>query len=236
MPSLSHHSRAEIAEQHTLAGLAEETATLFVVDQDLGVRAALTALAGLEGLRCLVFDSAETFLSCPSPAAPHCLVLDINLPGFGALALQAQMAVRCRGVPIIFMTEVDAVPTSVRAMKPDTLEFLARPFDEKVLLSAVRKAISRSAEDRQREAALRQLRQRYASLTPRETEVMHLVVTGLQNKQVARRLDVAEITVKVHRSRAMEKMRAASFADLVKMSVQLQSESEVAAHRAASAL
>jgi FixJ family two-component response regulator len=224
MRSLSHRSEADTAGPHTFADLAADAATLFVVDQDIRVRAALTALAGLEGLRCQVFESAEAFLSCPPPTAPQCLILDVNLPDFGAHELQTQMAVRCRGVPIIFMTDVDAVPTTVRAMKPDTLEFLARSFDEEALLIAVRKAVARSAADRRHELALDQLRQRYGSLTPREREVMHLVVAGLQNKQVARRLDVAEITVKVHRSRVMEKMRAASFADLVKMSVQLPSD------------
>lgn len=221
MQSLSCASRPELL---TSAGETADVATIFVVDQDISVRAALADLATAEGLRCEAFASAAAFLSCPSPAAPHCLILDINLPDFAARELQARMTARCRGVPIIFLAAADAIPTTVRAMKPDELEFLAKPIDPEHLRVAVTAAIARNAQRRLHERALGELGRRFDSLTPREREVMELAVEGLQNKQTARRLDIAEITVKVHRGRVMEKMGAATFADLVKMSVQLRAE------------
>jgi FixJ family two-component response regulator len=199
------------------------------VHGESSVREPLAALINAAGLCCEEFDSAEAFVSRPAPDAPHCLVMSVNLPDFASGDIQTRMATRCRRTPIIFVTDADAVPTTVRAMRPDALEFLTQPFDEAQLLYVVRKAITRSVDNRRREIARNQLDQRYQSLTPREREVMDLVVAGLQNKQVGRRLAIAEITVKVHRGRVMEKMIAASLADLVKMSIQLRFAADAAA-------
>jgi FixJ family two-component response regulator len=210
----------------------EASPIVFVVDDDVSLRSSLAALAIVEGFRCEAFGSAAAFLSGPAPRAPHCMIIDINLRDFGVPELQNQMIARCRRSPIIFVAEAGAIPTTVRAMKPEALEFLAKPVDENQLRGAVRNAIAYSAERRRREMALDELRERYCTLSRREREVMGLVVAGLPNKQVARQLDVAEITVKVHRGRAMEKMAAASFADLVKMSLQLRPEANGAVHGA----
>jgi FixJ family two-component response regulator len=200
----------------------EALPVVFVVDDDPSVRAAFEALAEAEGLHCETFGSAEAFLTRPAAEGPQCVVLDIGRPEFVVLDLQTRMATRCRRSPIIFLAGCDEVLTAVQALRPDALEFLTKPLDDERLRDAVRNAIASSAEALRRQTALGALRECYATLTCREREVMELAVAGFQNKQAARRLGVAEITVKVHRGRVMEKMAAASFADLVKMSVELR--------------
>ena len=228
MQSVSRLASVERIGAMTPVDLPAIAATVCVVGQDASLRRTLMALADLTGLRCEAFESASAFLSRPGPAAPHCLILDTNLPDFCVREVQTLMAGCSRGVPIIFITDADAIPTTVRAMKPDELEFLAEPIDPEDLRVAVINAIARNAQRRLHEMALDELARRFDSLTPREREVMELVVAGLQNKQAARRLDIAEITVKVHRGRVMEKMGAATFADLVKMSVQLLAQTSEA--------
>ncbi|HLZ84743.1 MAG TPA: LuxR C-terminal-related transcriptional regulator [Caulobacteraceae bacterium] len=234
MQNLASLSSAAPAWPRTNPRLASDEVSpiVFVVDDDDSLRSSLARLVGVEGFRCEAFESAAAFLSQPAPMGPHCMIIDINLRDFGAPELQNAMIARCRRGPIIFVAEADAIPTTVRAMKPEALEFLAKPIDEDQLRCAVCNAIAYSAQRRRREMALDELHERYRTLSRREREVMGLVVAGLANKQVARRLDVAEITVKVHRGRAMEKMAAASFADLVRMSLQLRPEANEAVHGA----
>ena len=195
--------------------------TVFVVDDDEFVREALETLIEVAGWRARAFASADLFLACPPAQGPNCLVLDVNLPGLSGLDLQAAIADARGDMPIIFITGHGDIPMSVRAMKAGAVEFLTKPFAEKVLLDAIAAALERSrvaVGDRQ---VLQALRDRYATLSPREREVMGLVVRGLLNKQVGGELGITEITVKKHRGRVMEKMRARSVADLVKFSSSL---------------
>jgi RNA polymerase sigma factor (sigma-70 family) len=196
---------------------------VFVVDDDPSVRSSLTFLLNSVGLQVESFDSAETFLRKKPPGVPSCLVLDVRLRGLSGLDFQRDLAARNIRIPIVFVTGHGDIPMSVRAMKAGAIEFLTKPYRDQDLLDAVRIALERDRARREQERGLTDLRQRYESLTPREQEVISMVVLGRLNKQIADQLGTAENTVKVHRSRAMEKMNAQSVAELVKMLGKLES-------------
>ena len=190
---------------------------VFVVDDDPSVRSSLKFLIGTVGLHVETFDSAETALQRLSPDTPGCLVLDVRLRGLSGLDLQHELAARNCQVPIVFITGHGDIPMSVRAMKAGAIEFLTKPFRDQDLLDAVRIALERDRMRREQEEEITELQQRFESLTAREREVISMVVAGKLNKQIADQLGTAENTVKVHRSRAMEKMHAQSLAELVVM-------------------
>ena len=194
---------------------------VFVVDDDVSVRESLELLIDFAGWKPETFSSAEEFLAHPRVLTPNCLVLDVSLPDLNGLDLQKLVADRVE-MPIIFITGYGDVPMTVRAMKAGAVEFLTKPFAEEALLGAIRHAIERSQTALGNEAEMQALRGCYASLTPREREVMALVVSGLLNKQVGFELGISEITVKGHRGKVMIKMKADSLADLVKMAVRLR--------------
>jgi FixJ family two-component response regulator len=201
--------------------MTESTPLVFVVDDDLSVRQSLELLIDSAGWRPVTFPSAQEFLAFPRVMAPSCLVLDVTLPDLDGLELQARVALDRVDMPIIFITGYGSVPMTVRAMKAGALEFLTKPFDEHVLLRAVRHAIDRSRTTLSSEAEMRSLRHRYASLSRREREVMAWVTLGLLNKQVACELAISEITVKAHRGKVMRKMQAHSLAELVSIAGRL---------------
>ena len=193
-----------------------------MVDDDVSVRESLELLIGSAGWKPETFASARAFLSRPKPDVPSCLVLDVSLPDLNGLDLQNRVAADRADMPIIFITGYGDVPMTVRAMKAGAVEFLTKPFDDEVLLTAIRGAIERSRAALDREAELSALRERQESLTPREREVMVLVVSGKLNKQVGAELGISEITVKAHRGHMMRKMKADSLPDLVTMAAKLR--------------
>ena len=194
---------------------------VFVVDDDVSVRESLELLIKFAGWQPETFASAEEFLARPRTVTPSCLVLDVSLPDLNGLELQKLIATDRFDMPIIFVTGHRDVPMTVQAMKAGAVEFLTKPFDDEVLLSAIRHAIKRSASVLEDQAEIAGLRNSYDSLTPRERDVMRLVVAGMLNKQIGLQLDISEITVKAHRGKMMQKMKADSVADLVKTAVRL---------------
>jgi len=195
---------------------------VFVVDDDISVRESLELLIRCEGLQPETFASAQEFLTRPRVLVPSCLVLDYSLPGLNGLEVQKRVAVERKDMPIIFITGHGDVPMTVQAMKAGAVEFLTKPFGDEALLSAIRFAIERSRVALGREAEMRVLHDCYASLSLRERQVMALVVSGLLNKQVGGELGISEITVKAHRGKVMQKMKADSLADLVRMAARLR--------------
>jgi FixJ family two-component response regulator len=203
------------------AEILDATPIVFVVDDDISVRESLELLLRCEGWEPEMFASARQFLNRPRPVVPSCLVLDVFLPGLNGLDLQQRIALERTDMPIIFITGKGDVPTSVRAMKAGAVEFLTKPFKDDVLLGAIRESLERSRLALTREMEMHTLRNRHASLTHRERQVMALVVSGLLNKQIGGELGISEITVKAHRGQVMRKMQADSVAELVRIAVRL---------------
>jgi len=199
----------------------DDTATILVIDDDVELRNSIECLLRSVGLRTKLFASVSDFLKSEPTDGPSCLVLDVRLPGQSGLEFQRELAAAGRELPIIFITGHGDVPMTVQAMKAGAIEFLMKPFDDEVLLSAIRNAIKRSAAVLDDQAEVQTLRDSYESLTPREQEIMRLVVAGMLNKQIGMKLGISEITVKAHRGKAMQKMKAGSLADLVKIAVRL---------------
>ena len=201
---------------------------VFVIDDDPSVRSSLKFLISTVGLQVESFDSAESFLQRRPPERPSCLVLDVRLPGLSGLDFQRELAAMKIRTPIVFITGHGDIPMSVHAMKGGAIEFLTKPFRDQDLLDAIRVGLERDRGRREQEKEIAELRERFKSLTPREREVISMVVSGMLNKQIAGQLGTAENTVKVHRSRAIEKMRAQSLADLVRMIEKLKGRLEKA--------
>lgn len=195
---------------------------VYVVDDDLSVRQALSSLVRSVGIRVETFPSAQEFLRHPRPDAPSCLVLDVLLQDSSGLDLPRELRASDVLIPIIFITGHGTIPMSVRAMKAGAVEFLTKPFLDQDLLGGIQTAIERHRAICEAAAGLEELRQCYASLTPRERQVMELVISGRLNKQAAAALGTSEITIKVHRGRVMAKMRATSLADLVNRAARLK--------------
>jgi len=205
----------------SVAPKSQQTPIVFVVDDDVSVRESLDLLIKLAGCQPETFASASEFLARPRTATPNCLVLDISLPDLNGLELQKLIASERIDMPIIFITGHGDVPMTVQAMKGGAVEFLTKPFDDEVLLNAIRHAIRRSVAVLNDQSEITALRSSYESLTPRERDVMKFVVAGMLNKQIGLKLDISEITVKAHRGKMMQKMKAESLADLVKTAVRL---------------
>jgi FixJ family two-component response regulator len=201
--------------------MPHEMAVVFVVDDDVSVRESLELLIRSAGWQSETFESAREFLACPRPLVPNCLILDVNLPDLNGLDLQQFVSVERTDMPIIFVTGYGDVPMTVKAMKAGAAEFLTKPFSNEVLLTAIEQALERSRNALALDSEIHELRDRHASLSRREQEVMALVITGLLNKQVGFELGISEITVKAHRGQVMRKMKARSLPDLVNMAARL---------------
>lgn len=200
---------------------SQQKPIVFVVDDDVSVRESLELLLEFAGWQPETFSSAADFLARPRTTTPSCLVLDVSLPDLNGLELQKLIASERTEMPIIFITGHGDIPMTVQAMKGGAVEFLTKPFDDEVLLSAIRLAVTRSTTVLDDQAEISALRSSFESLTPRERDVMSLVVAGMLNKQIGLKLDISEITVKAHRGKMMQKMKADSVADLVKTAVRL---------------
>ena len=207
--------------QALISGASRATPVVFVVDDDISVRESLELLIEASGWRAETFPSAQEFLARPRALVPTCLILDVALPDFNGLDLQKRIAVERPDMPIIFITGHADVYMSVQAMKAGAIEFLTKPFGDEVLLGAIREALERSRRAMEHDAKMRALTESYSLLTPREREVMVLVVSGLLNKQVGGELGISEITVKAHRGQVMRKMKADSLPALVHMVARL---------------
>ena len=201
--------------------MSDGEAMVFVIDDDESMREALKSLIRSVGLRVETFASAQEFLESRRPNVAACLILDVRMPGLSGLDLQRDLVERNIHIPIIFITGHGDIPMSVRAMKAGAVEFLTKPFRDQDLLDAIQQALDRDRLARSHQAEAADLHDRYQSLTPRESEVFGLVVRGLLNKQIALQLGTSEITIKLHRRQVMEKMDAASLADLVRMAERL---------------
>ena len=201
--------------------MGEVTAVVFVIDDDPSMRAALEDLVGSVGLGVRPFASTQEFLASKRPDAPGCLVLDVRLPGMSGLTFQKELARVGVDLPVIFITGHGDIPMSVRAMKAGAVEFLSKPFHDQELLDAIHAAIERDRERRREAVLVGELRERYATLTERERQIMTLVVIGRANKQIAAELELSEMTVKVHRGQVMRKMQTGSLAKLVRIADRL---------------
>ena len=200
--------------------------TVFIIDDDEGVRDSIGDLVNSVGLRAQCYATAEEFVRSKRTDAPSCLVLDVRLPGISGLDFQHQLNSAGLMLPIIFITGHGDIPMTVKAMKSGAVEFLTKPFRDQELLDAIQQALQRDRASREQHREIDELQKRYAMLTPRERQVMSLAVSGMLNKQIASALGASETTVKIHRGRVMEKMKAGSFAELVRMADRLSPKTE----------
>jgi FixJ family two-component response regulator len=211
-----------VGHESECSQMSHSAPVVFVVDDDVALRESLDLLIRLAGWRPKTFASAAEFLDWPCPKVANCLVLELSLPGFNGLDLQKRLAIERPHMPVIFITHQSDVRSTVKAMKAGALEFLIKPLHDEVLLSAIQEALERSRSSLGQAVEIQALKEHYASLTPREQQVMKLVVAGLLNKQIGAELGISEITVKAHRGKVMLKMKANSLPDLVRMAARLR--------------